>query len=191
MSRLLLLATLALAGCLSPGVSDPTQTFEFSAPRRASDIRVTVALPSALRRPTLVTRDGDRVVNHDMARWGSPLGPALAREIASDLADLPVQDVVIEVQRLDVTLEGKVTLIFRAELTLGKGTDSAGAPLRVQAGPIEHRIRLLGTPLTPLSAAFFAYRTTANLMGEAIRSAVAEEQGEIAKPSAGVTVPGK
>lgn len=191
MSRLVLLAALILAGCLSPGVSDPTQTFEFSEPKRPSDVRVSVALPSVLRRPTLVTRDGDRIVNHDMARWGSPLGPALAREIASDLADLPVQDVVIKVQRLDVALEGRIALIFTAEMTLGKGPDSAGAPLRVQAGPIEHRIRLLGKPLTPLSAAFIGYRTTANLMSEAIRSAIAEEQGEVAKPSAGVTVPGK
>ncbi len=191
MSRWALLAMLALAGCLSPGTSDLTQTFEFSAPKRASDVRVSVVLPSVLRRPTLVTRDGDRIVNHDMARWGSPLGPALAREIASDLADLPVQDVVIEVQRLDVTLEGKVALIFTAQMTLGKGPDRAGAPLRVQGGLIEHRIRLLDAPLSPLSAAFFAYRTTANLMSEAIRSAVAEEQGEVAKPTEGVTVPGK
>lgn len=191
MSRLLLVAALALAGCLSPGASEPASTWEFTAPAEASDVRVRVILPASLRRPTLVTRDGDRMVNHDMDRWGTPLSASIAREVAEDLAALPVQDVVVDVQRLDVTADGKVTLLFTAQMTLEHGPNGGGTPLRVRSELIEHSIRLADAAPHPLSAAFAGYGTASRLISEPIRRAVAQEQGGVAKPPASVTVPGQ
>jgi len=191
MSRLLLLASLALTGCLSPGTSDPTSTWEFTLPTEATDVRVRVILPAALRRPSLVTRDGDRIVNHDLDRWGTPLSASIAREVAADLASLPVQDVVIDVQRLDVTIGGKITLVFTAQMTLEQGPNSGGTPIRVRSKLIEHSIRLDNAASHPLCAAVAGYGTASSLISEAIRTAVAEEQGVVAKPAPSVTVPGR
>lgn len=191
MSRLVLLATFVLAGCLSPGVSERTSIWEFTPPTEATDVRVRVILPATLRRPSLVTRDGDRIVNHDLDRWGTPLDESIAREVAEDLAPLPVQDVVIDVQRLDVTADGKVTLLFTAQMRLEQGPNGDGTPMRVRSGLIEHSVRLDNAASHQLCAAFAGYGTTSKLISEAIRTAIAKEQGGVAKPPASVTVPGK
>lgn len=183
-----LLATLLLAGCLSPGESDASATWEFPAPRQASAVRVKVMLPAELRRPTLVTRDGDSIVNHDLDRWGAPLGDYMSRAIAADLSESPVQDVLIEVQRLEVSLEGHCTLLFVANLRLEQGPNGPGAPLTVRSKLLQSRAH---SDVGPLESAFVGYLAATSTIGEVIAEAVAKEQGGVAKPPATVTVPGK
>lgn len=190
MNRLLLLATLALAGCLSPGVSSPSTTWQLHGATKASPVRVKVVLPSALRRPTLVTYDGV-ALNHDLDRWGEPLDEAIAGAVAADLADLPLTEVFIDVQRLEVTTGGQVTLIFTAQLTLAQAP--AGAPLPVRSEPIIFTVQFddKGCARPDLAAAFGAYGFVHNRISLAIREALDKEQGGVAKPAPGVTVPGK
>lgn len=180
--------TVLLSGCLAPGVSDASATWEFPAPSQASAVRVKVMLPAELRRPTLVTRDGDSIVNHDLDRWGAPLGDYMSRAIAADLSEIPVQDVLIEVQRLEVSPEGNYTLLFVANLRLEQGPNAPGAPLTVRSKLLQSRAQ---SDVGPLESAFVGYLAATSTIGEVIAEAVAQEQGGVAKPAPGVTVPGK
>lgn len=184
---ILLLSCLALAGCLSPGDSEPSHTWEIDdKPTTASPVRVKVALPSVLRRPTLVTYDGTVPVHHDLDRWATPLDDALARQIASDLSELRLSEVIVDVQRLEVTNQGKVILLFAARMTPSDGT---GIQLRAQSELIELTVEF--GEQVDLRANVHAYSKVHGAISARIREYLADEQGGVAKPPATVTVPGK
>jgi len=195
MSRVaLLLASLALAGCLAPGESDRSAIWEIpAAPTAASQVRVKVILPSALRRPTLVTYDAGRPVNHDLDRWGTPLDEALARLVAADLDESPFNDVVVDVQRLEVDADGKVTLLFTALMSLSQGANGERLALRAQSELIEiaAKTEARAQARHELAAALEGYSMIHGAISLRIRDCLAKEQGGVAKPPATVTVPGK
>jgi hypothetical protein len=177
---------LILTGCISPGVSDPVSVWEIAGPTRSSSVSTKIFLPTDLRRPTLVTHDQGRVTIHDFDRWGTPLPEALAGNLAAAVADLPIQSLVVQVQRLEVSQAGNTTLLFNAGFTLN------GSPQRIESEVIQVSKGELSTESSrPLSAAFGAYTFVPVIMAERIRAHVAKEQGVIAKPSTTVTVPTK
>ena len=186
----LLLACLALAGCLSPGESEGSSTWGLHAPTQPSPVRVKVVLPSVLRRPTMVTYDGV-AMNHDLDRWAEPLDETLARQVADDLAKLPLSQVVIDVHRLEVTTRGQVTLLFTAQVTLAQAPDAAPLPVRSELIDFTVQHEEQGELRPDLVRAFCAYGFVHNRISDVIRKALAEEQGGVAKPPATVTVPGK
>ena len=180
---------LLLAGCLSPGESDRSAVWELAHTKRASTVRVTVMLPPELRRPTVVTHDGNRWVNHDLDRWAAPLGEAMARKISQDLDGQPVQDVVVDIQRLEVGMRGELGLTFAAKMRLMPAPDAAGAPFTVLGHPAD--LGQADDVAQTVEDAVSTYTIAASMIAQQIAEAVAKEQGGVAKPPATVTVPGK
>ena len=190
MSRIAALLCLTLGGCLSPGTSEESHTWELAEARTATAVRVKVLLPSHLRRPTLLTHDGNPV-NHDLDRWADPLDAAIARQIASDLADLPINDLVVNVQRLEVTSQGEVTLIFAAEMQLKISPNAAAVPFRTLSERIGFTVDSSGpnSSRPQLASAAAGYAMVPGQISRRIRSTLARELGEVAKPAPAVTVP--
>ena len=146
------------------------------------------------RRPTLVTRDGDHIVNHDLDRWASPLGDLLARAIASELAHQPILSVTVDFQRLDISMSGSGTAVIVAQAQLDAGAGNPPILLTVKSEPAFGVGRACGDAKTPsheLSGAHACYSALPKLISDKIRDKVAEEQGVVAKPAPSVTVPGR
>lgn len=180
---------LMLAGCLSPGESDRSVIWELCHVKRTSTVRVTVVLPTELRRPTVVTYDDNRWVNHDFDRWAAPLSEALARKISHDLDGQPVQDLVVDIQRLEVGMRGELGLTFVAKMRLMPAPAAAGAPFTVIGQPLN--LGQADDVTQTVEDAVSTYTIAAQMIAQQIAEAVAKEQGGVAKPTPGVTVPGK
>lgn len=189
MSRLLLLASFALAGCLSPGTSDPSTIWELNAVDKPGTAKVRVLLPSALRRPTLVTQAGAELTHHDLDRWGTPLNEAMARTLSAELDGLPVISATIDVRELRVGMSGSGEASFVAQIELDAGPNNPTRRIEVKKGVV---VELHAAKSSQrLKAACAGYATLTASIASRIRDAVAEEQGEVAKPAPSVTVPGR
>lgn len=190
MSRLAALGiVLLLAGCLSPGESDMSTLWELCHGKRTGTVRVTVLLPPELRRPTVMTYDDNRWVNHDLDRWAAPLSEALARKISQDLDGQPVQDVVVDIQRLEVGMRGELGLAFVAKMRLMPAPEATGTPFTVLGHPLD--LGQADDVARTVEDAVGTYTIAAAMIAQQIAEAVAKEQGGVAKPAASVTVPGK
>ena len=189
----LLLATLLLAGCLSPGDSAESRLWDFPASERAATARIKVQLPAALRRPTVVTVDHGQTRLHDLDRWSAPLAESLAQAIGARLANQPIHEAVIDIQRLDVSADGDAQLLFTARVTLLSSQGDRGPEITV-ASKLQHLANAhTETAAKPsLDTAMAAYRNRVPAeIAVRIAAEIANDQGGVAKPPAAVTVPGK
>lgn len=166
-----------LTGCLSPGTSATSRLWEFPAVAQTSSARIKVVLPSSLRRPTVVTTEAEARTIHDLDRWSTPLGEALARQVAAHLHDLPIREVVLTMERLDVALDGKVELLFLGELVLETAPDNPGIPLSMNSGVLKAPAVPVAEGQPALSAALASYRQRVpKLMANRIRAEITARQ---------------
>lgn len=171
---------LALTGCLSPGTSATSRLWEFPAVTQVSSARIKVVLPSSLRRPTVVTTDAEGRTLHDLDRWSTPLGEALARQVAAQLHDLPIREAVLTIERLDVTLEGKVELLFLAQVVLETAADNPGIPITINSGLLKASAPAPAEGQPVLSAALASYRQAVpKLIAEKIRTEIAAQRSSV------------
>lgn len=178
-----------LSGCFSPGQSDLGSTWSIKPPEQASSVYTKVFLPADLRRPALVTYDRGQITVHDLERWAAPLQESLARNLAGRVAHLPIQNLVVNVQRLEVSTSGAVTLLYTANFT---HTQSPGSTLEIKSDIVQlTSVKVLSDLNYPLTAAFSGYVNVPDSIGQDIEEWLRKEQGVIAKPSATVTVPSK
>ena len=178
-----------LSGCISPGESDFGSTWSIKPPEQASSVYTKVFLPADLRRPSLVTYDRGQMTVHDLERWAAPLQESLARNLAGRVAHLPIQNLVVNVQRLEVSTSGAVTLLFTANFT---HTQNPGSTLEVKSGVIQlPSVNVVSETNYPLTAAFGGYVKVPDSIGQVIEEWLRKEQGVIAKPATTVTVPSK
>jgi hypothetical protein len=185
---LLILAT-ALAGCLSPGVSDASRVWELPKPGPAGP-PVKVFLPSELRTPRVIaTGDTGAWVARDLDRWASPLPSALGRLIAAELpADAGIRSALVEFRTLRVDARGGLSLVADYRLDLRRGADSSAFTL---SGNLTHDVAEHageGERRRILAAYAGAARAVGTHLAGSLRG---ETNGEVAKPAPGVTVPGK
>ena len=178
-----------LSGCISPGESDLGSTWSIKPPEQASSVYTKVFLPADLRRPSLVTYDRGQMTVHDLERWAAPLQESLARNLAGRVAHLPIQNLVVNVQRLEVSTSGAVTLLFTANFT---HTQNPGSTLEVKSDVIQlPSVNVISETNYPLTAAFGGYVKVPDIIGQDIEGWLRKEQGVIAKPTTTVTVPSK
>lgn len=168
---------LVLTGCLSPGTSATSRLWEFPAVAQTSSARIKIVLPSSLRRPTVVTTEAEARTIHDLDRWSTPLGEALARQVAAHLHDLPIREVVLTIERLDVALDGKVELLFLGEVVLETSPDNPGIPLSMNSGVLKATAVPVAEGQPALSAALASYRQRVpKLMANRIRAEITARQ---------------
>jgi hypothetical protein len=178
-----------LSGCFSPGESDLGSTWSIKAPEQASSVYTKVFLPADLRRPALVTYDRGQMTVHDLERWATPLQESLAGNLAGLVAHLPIQNLVVNVQRLEVSTSGEVTLLFTANFS---HTQSQGSTLEVKSSIIHlPSVKVVSETNYTLTAAFGGYVKVPDCIAQQIEERLRNEQGVIAKPSTTVTVPTK
>ena len=178
-----------LSGCISPGESDLGSTWSIKPPEQASSVYTKVFLPADLRRPSLVTYDRGQMTVYDLERWAAPLQESLARNLAGRVAHLPIQNLVVNVQRLEVSTSGAVTLLFTANFT---HTQNPGSTLEVKSDVIQlPSVNVISETNYPLTAAFGGYVKVPDIIGQDIEGWLRKEQGVIAKPTTTVTVPSK
>jgi hypothetical protein len=160
------------------------------APEQASPVYTKVFLPADLRRPALVTYDHGQMTVHDLERWATPLQESLARNLAGLVAHLPIQNLVVNVQRLEVSTSGEVTLLFTANFS---HTQSQGSTMEVKSSIKLHlpSVKVVSETNDALTAAFGGYVRVPNFIAQQIEERLRNEQGVIAKPSTTVTVPTK
>lgn len=176
-----------LTGCVATGDSDPSQRWDIPS-ADGSGVKARVTLPSILRRPTLVTYSGGNATVHDLDRWGSALEESLERNLSALLADAPVQDVVVRVQKLEVSTHGNIKLVFDTKFTLTSNSSTRVTTLRGSGMLIEDDSP---TAQPSLKQAIAGYAKVPRELARSILESVAQEQGGVAKPAPGVTVPGK
>ena len=179
-----------LSGCISPGESDLGSTWSIKPPEQASSVYTKVFLPADLRRPVLVTYDRGQMTVHDLERWAAPLQESLARNLAGRVAHLPIQNLVVNVQRLEVSTSGEVTLLFTANFSQ---TQSQGSTLEVKSDIKLHLPsgKVVSETNYTLTAAFGGYVKVPDFIAQQIEERLRKEQGVIAKPTTTVTVPSK
>lgn len=180
-----------LAGCLAPGTSDTSRLWSLP-PAATAGPKVRVFLPAELRTPRVVAADASGApVSRDLDRWATPLAEALAGLISEELLiGLPVREAVVDIRKLrvdangDAAVEASYRMTVRSfeggpDITL-EGIGTFRIHKGADSGETEKR-RILG-----------AYESAARLIAEGMRKDYdRQSNGEVAKPSAGVTVPGK
>lgn len=187
---LLVLAS-ALAGCLSPGVSDTSRTWELPRSEHAGP-PVKVFLPPELRTPRIVAADTSwNPVSRDFDRWGTPLGEAMARRISGHLlTGLPIRKATVEFRNLRVNAAGHYELEAAYRVTTrsfegGPDLEMEGVVKRTLGGDS-------GKGREGVEEAVLAYAEAARTVADQIRSDyLRKANGEVAKPVPAVTVPGK
>ena len=180
-----------LTGCLAPGTSETSRLWSLP-PAASAGPKVRVFLPAELRTPKVVAGDASGApVHRDLDRWATPLAEALAGLISEELLiGLPVREAVIDVRKLRVDARGDAAVEASYRMTVRSfegGPDITLEGIRTfrihkgaDSGETEKQ-RILG-----------AYESAARLIAEGMRKDYdRQSNGEVAKPSEGVTVPGK
>ena len=193
MSRVLAIATgLILAGCLVPGTSESSRLWDLRAPANAGP-KVRVFLPVELRTPRVMAADPSGApVNRDLDRWATPLASALAGLISEELLiGLPVREAVVDFRRLHVEADGDVAIEVSYHMTV---RSFEGGPDVTLEGGMRGFIHAgtSGDVETEKERIVGAYESAARRVAADMRKAFdRQSNGEVAKPTEGVTVPGK
>lgn len=190
MSRatVIFLATL-LAGCLAPGTSDASRAWNLPSAEQVGP-KVRVFLPTELRTPRVVA--GDAVgtpVARDLDRWSVPLHTGLEELISERLLiGLSIRDVVVEFRMLRVDAGGNCRVI--ADYRANTWSFVGGPDVEIKGIVIAEISGISGESERERIVQGYvdAARTVANRIREDYEQ---QGKGEVAKPPAPVSVPGK